>query len=81
MQDKDCHGKSVEELVDGLRTHLEQGLTEQEAQERLRQHGPNELKEKPRPGFLALLWDQFNNYLVIILIIAALVSLALGEWV
>ncbi|MBI2319110.1 MAG: cation-translocating P-type ATPase, partial [Betaproteobacteria bacterium] len=39
------------------------------------------LKEKPRPGFLALLWDQFNNYLVIILIIAALVSLALGEWV
>ncbi|MBI2960053.1 MAG: HAD-IC family P-type ATPase, partial [Betaproteobacteria bacterium] len=81
MQDKDCHGKSIDEIVDGLRTHLEQGLSQAEAQERLQKHGANELKEKPRPGFLALLWDQFNNYLVIILIIAALVSLALGEWV
>ena len=46
-----------------------------------RSSAPNELTEKPRPGFLALLWDQFNNYLVIILIIAALIALALGEWV
>ena len=47
----------------------------------MRQHGANELHERPRPGFLALLWDQFNNYLVIILVIAAVVSLALGEYV
>jgi len=49
--------------------------------ERLAKFGANELTERPRPGFLALLWDQFNNYLVIILIVAAVVSLALGEWV
>ena len=57
------------------------GSPQQEAQERLAKFGANELTERPRPGFLALLWDQFNNYLVIILIIAALVSLALGEYV
>ncbi|HMA06227.1 MAG TPA: HAD-IC family P-type ATPase [Ramlibacter sp.] len=81
MHDKDSHGKPVEQLVSDFRTHLELGLTREEAQARLREHGPNELQERPRPGFLALLWDQFNNYLVIILVIAALVSLALGEWV
>ena len=81
MHDKDCHGKRIEDLVSGLQTHLDHGLTQLEAQERLRNLGANELSERPRPGFLALLWDQFNNYLVIILIIAALVSLLLGEYV
>ena len=81
MQDRESHGKPIEELVSGFQTHLERGLTRQEAQERLGKFGPNELTERPRPGFFALLWDQFNNYLVIILIIAALVSLALGEYV
>lgn len=81
MHDQESHGKPVEQLVSDFRTHLELGLTQDEAAARLRQHGPNELHERPRPGFLALLWDQFNNYLVIILVVAALVSLALGEWV
>jgi Ca2+-transporting ATPase len=81
MQDREAHGRPIEELASGLRTHLELGLSGQEAQARLVKYGANELTERPRPGFLALLWDQFNNYLVIILIIAALVSLALGEYV
>ena len=81
MQDKEAHGKPIEELVLGLQTHLERGLGQAEADARLAKYGANELSERPRPGFLALLWDQFNNYLVIILIIAALVSLALGEYV
>jgi Ca2+-transporting ATPase len=81
MQDREAHGKPIEELVDSLQTHLELGLTQQEAHKRLMEFGANELSERPSPGFLALLWDQFNNYLVIILIIAALVSLALGEYV
>jgi P-type Ca2+ transporter type 2C len=81
MHDKFSHGKPVEQLASEFSTHLEDGLTTQTAQARLREHGRNELQERPRPGFLALLWDQFNNYLVIILIAAAVISLALGEWV
>jgi Ca2+-transporting ATPase len=60
-------------------THLEKGLTPEEAAERLNKHGPNELTEKPRPGFFKMLLSQFNNFLVIILIVAAVVSLLLGE--
>src|SRR5687768_41640 len=81
MHDKEAHAKPINEVIAALHAHLERGLTSEEARERLRQHGPNELTEKPKPGFLALLWDQFNNYLVIILIIAALISVALGEYV
>ena len=81
MQDRDSHGKPIEELVADFETHLEKGIAQQEALERLEKHGANELTERPRPGFLSLLWEQFNNYLVIILVIAAVVSLALGEYV
>src|SRR5688500_19887997 len=81
MHDKEAHAKPINEVIAALEAHLEQGLSSQQARERLEKFGPNELTERPRPGFLALLWDQFNNYLVIILIIAALVSLALGEYV
>jgi len=79
MYDKNAHSKPIIELVDTFRSHLEHGLSQSEARERIEKFGANELSERPRPGFLALLWDQFNNYLVIILIIAAGVSLSLGE--
>ncbi len=81
MQARESPGKSIEQFVAELETHVEQGLGRDEASRRLAQEGPNELSERPRPGFWALLLDQFNNYLVIILVIAALVSVLLGEWV
>ena len=62
-----------------LESHLNLGLSSQEARARLEQHGPNELTERPRPGFLKLLLAQLNNFLVIVLIVAAVVSLLLGE--
>ena len=76
-----CHGKPIDLLVSEFQTHIEQGLSREEAQDRLRKHGPNELSEKPRPGFLSLLLDQFNNFLVIILIVAAGLSILLGEYI
>src|SRR5688572_7163224 len=81
MESTQVHAKSVADVAAALSTDLEKGLSQAQAQERLRAHGANELTEKPRPGFLALLWDQFNNYLVIILIVAAILALLLGEYV
>ena len=63
MQDRESHGKPISDVVAEFQTHLTQGLSQKEAQERLQKYGGNELTEKPRPGFLSLLWDQFNNYL------------------
>jgi Ca2+-transporting ATPase len=79
MTSNEPHSIAVEQLSDTFHTHLRTGLTHQQAQERLEEHGPNELVERPRPGFLSMLLDQFNNFLVIILIVAAVISLLLGE--
>ncbi len=75
------HSETVETIAHRLTTHLGQGLTAEEADTRLRQHGPNELREAPRPPFWKLVLDQFRSFVVIILIAASLVSVLLGEWV
>jgi Ca2+-transporting ATPase len=77
----DIHSRSVETLVSQLDTHIHSGLAAGQVRERRAAVGPNELKERPRPGFLPLLLAQFNNFLIILLIVAAAVSLLLGEYV
>jgi len=73
------HAASVEEIADQLDTRLHRGLTGQEARARLARFGPNELVELPKAGWVRLLLGQFNNFLVILLLVAAVVSLLLGE--
>ena len=76
-----AHAWSIEQTAQELGTDLMKGLTSAEASARLQKYGPNELKEKPRPGFLSLLLDQFKNFLIIILIAAAVLSILLDEWI
>ncbi|NIO68468.1 MAG: HAD-IC family P-type ATPase, partial [Anaerolineae bacterium] len=78
---KDWHSQSVEKVIEALNTHPDRGLSAAEAQARLAQYGPNQLQERPRPTFWHMLLGQFNNFLVLILISASLVSLFLGEYV
>jgi Ca2+-transporting ATPase len=79
MSHPSVHALSIDHTIEGMESHLHLGLSSQEARARLEQHGPNELTERPRPGFMKLLLAQLNNFLVVILIIAAVVSLLLGE--
>jgi Ca2+-transporting ATPase len=55
------------------------GLTTEEVQKRLDQFGHNQLTEAPRPGFLSLLWDQLKDFVVMLLIVASVISILLGE--
>lgn len=73
------HTVPIAEVLQTFNTHYQNGLSSEEAAARLRQYGPNELQEPSRPGFLARLWAQLNNFLVLILIAASLISLALGD--
>ncbi len=56
-------------------------LTTEEAKRRLEHYGPNQLQEAPRPTFLQMLWEQLNNFVVILLIVASVISALLGEYV
>lgn len=57
------------------------GLTTEEARKRLEYYGPNQLKEASRPSFLQMLWEQLNNFVVILLIIASVISALLGDYI
>ncbi len=59
----------------------ETGLTTEEARRRLETYGPNQLREAPRPTIWQMLWEQFNNFIVMLLIVASLISALLGEWI
>ncbi len=72
------HTLTSAEAAAVLKTDLEQGLSEADHGQRLAEYGPNELQERPGRTFLQMLLDQFNQFLVLILIAAALVSAAIG---
>jgi len=72
------HTLSAEETASRLDVHVDRGLSSNQVTERLGQFGPNALVERPRPGFLARLWNQLNEFLVLILIVSAAVSAVIG---
>lgn len=56
-----------------------QGLSEAEVQERQKEYGKNELVEKKKPSLFVLLLYQFKDVMIFILLIAAVISFAVGD--
>ncbi len=75
------HALTAEDVAAKLNTQVEQGLSSEIAQQRLEEHGLNQLAEKPRPSFIALVLAQLKSFVVILLIVASIISAILGEWV
>ena len=72
--------QSVEDVVAALETNVERGLTGSDAQSRLQQHGRNELvAEKPVPAWRRFL-AQFQDVLVILLLVATAISAGLWAY-
>jgi Ca2+-transporting ATPase len=76
----DWYRKEELEVVSLLDTSAEKGLPAAETQRRLAEYGPNELTERGLKSSWRILLEQFTGLLVIILIVAAIVSVALGDW-
>ncbi|MFQ6026589.1 MAG: cation-translocating P-type ATPase [Dehalococcoidia bacterium] len=73
------HALSGEEVVSELRSDGRKGLTVAEAAYRLRVHGPNALQTLSKIPWYLVLARQFTDVLILILVVAAVVSLAVGE--
>jgi Ca2+-transporting ATPase len=73
------HAQQPSGILEALGTDQRQGLSQEEAKARFLQAGANELDEQPRTSPWRMLLDQLNNFLILLLIAAALLSLALGE--
>jgi len=79
---KGYHNHSIEETINGLDTDINKGLTISEAANRLSQYGPNRLDEAKKKPYIYKILAQFKDFLVIILIIAAIISIVVGgDWI
>ncbi len=58
---------------------LTKGLTDKEAKHKLQKHGPNILAERKKISPLRILFEQFTDFMVIILIISTIISGFMGE--
>ncbi len=68
------HHQTSDAAIESLGTDRERGLSTEEAQKRLLQHGKNKLKEKKKKTLLGRFLEQFKDVMILILIAAAVVS-------
>ena len=62
------------EVEERTNTNVEVGLTEQEAEGRLKKFGTNELQEAKRPSALMVFLAQFKDFMVLVLFAATIIS-------
>jgi Ca2+-transporting ATPase len=72
------HLQSIAEIEKSLRTSP-QGLTTEEANARITEFGKNILEEKKKKTIFKMLLGQFTDFMILILIAAAIVSGILGD--
>ena len=70
--------KEIQEVEAELKTNLKKGLTDEEAKARIQEYGLNQLQEKKKKSLLVKFLEQFKDFSIIILIIAAIVSGVVG---
>lgn len=85
------HSKSIEDAQSDLEVSTSSGLSSAEAQKRIEKFGENKLNEKPKKTMIARFFDQMKDVMIIILLVAAAISLGLaiyesarghgGDWV
>jgi len=70
--------QSAADTLKQLNTNSKLGLSEEEARARLSRYGPNVLAEKKNAGLAVKFFRQFNDFMIIVLLAAAAISLVLS---
>ena len=73
------HNQRSIDVLKELDSMATDGLSSSEAKQRLEKYGLNEFQDKKRKTFLQKFIDQFKDFMIIILIAAAIISIAAGE--
>ena len=68
------HTKAINQVIRELKTNVITGLTQEEAEKRLKEYGNNNLKEKKKESIFIKFVKEFNDFMIITLIIAAIIS-------
>lgn len=73
------HTEMPQVIADDLSTNLSQGLTEADAQDRLKKFGPNLLIKQKKISPLVIFFQQLNNLVIWVLLGAVIISFVMGE--
>ena len=71
---------SIEEIEDALKVNKEQGLSDKQILENREKYGINELQTKKKKSLFIKFLEQFKDFMIIILIIAAIISGIVGYY-
>ncbi len=74
------HAATAEEAIAEFDTGAKRGLGEEEVARRREKYGPNSLTQQAERTMLMRFVSQFNNLFIYLLLAAAVVTGALGEW-
>ena len=75
------YDENIPDVEKDLETSLKTGLSNEEAKKRLEKYGENALASKKKRSMVARFFDQFKDFMIIVLIIAAIVSgIVAQEW-
>lgn len=72
--------KNIDQIALELNTDLEKGLSNREANERIKKYGKNKLPEAQPINYLKLLIDQIKNPLIYILLVAFILTVITGDY-
>ena len=70
--------KSVKETYEALETNIDKGLSKEQVEEKRKKYGFNELKAKKKKSLFVKFLEEFKDFMIIILIIAAIISGIVG---
>lgn len=76
--EKNWYNLSVKETETKLETNLEEGLTTEQVTKAREKYGYNELKAQKKKSLFVKFLEQFKDFMIIILIIAAIISGVIG---
>ncbi|MGB7443795.1 MAG: cation-translocating P-type ATPase [Coleofasciculaceae cyanobacterium] len=76
----DWYQLKINQVLEQLDTDVSQGLTGTQVSQRWEKYGPNELIERGRKSPWKIIWEQLTAPLVVMLIIAAGLSIFIGDY-
>ena len=80
MAMQNYHAMKKEEVLQALAVNPAKGLSTKEAETKLAQDGPNELTAQKRKSLIRRFFEQFKDFMILVLLAAAAVSYGVSAW-
>lgn len=79
MNQEKCFSKSGEDVANFFETDMIKGLSSEQVEEKRSVYGTNEIVSKNKKSIAKMILEQFQDFMIIILIIAAVISGVVGQ--